>query len=144
MKLSTLVIVFILFFAHVVSSQTICDSDTIPSNLLKRFNQYSQKKFTKLMHDKKTDLNTIYYVATYLRAKGDTSSKQWYILFTSQLKYYWNNDKHRGSRACMLFTIGKVYYYLNDYSNATTYFTKAIASRCPNPCINYFLAKTSK
>src|SRR6185437_7026531 len=114
----------ILFFAQVVLSQTTCDSDTIPSNVLKQFNKYSQKKFTKLMQDKKTDLNTIYYVATYFRTKGDTTSKQWYILFTDKMKYFWNSDKNRSSRACMIFKLGKVYFYLNNYADATTYFTK--------------------
>jgi hypothetical protein len=137
-----IIFVFILCFTHVALAQTTCD--TIPADLLKQFNKYSQKKFTKLMRDKKTDLNTIYYIATYFRAKGDTTSKQWYILFTNGLKYYWSNDKRRGSRACMLFTTGKVYCYLNDYPEAITYFTKAIAAKCPDPCINYFFEKTNK
>ena len=123
-------------------AQTTCD--TIPVSVTKQLDNYSPKKFSKIMRRKKTTLTTLYNVATYFRLKGDTATaKQWYMLSADKLKQYWQGcDKNRQRVACLLFTTGKVYYYLNDYANATTYFTKAIVAKCPDDCINYFLSLT--
>jgi hypothetical protein len=133
-----------LFLTHIMFGQITCD--TLSPDLIKQLDGYSPKKLRKLIQNKKTDLNTICNIATYLRNKGDTTYKQWCAVFIYRLKKYWNgdHDKDKGHRASMLFISGKVYYYLGDYTTARTFLSKALAAKCTDPCISYFLSEAEK
>lgn len=139
------ILILALFVTSITFGQATCE--TISSDLVKQFDSYSQKKFNKLLHSKKTDLNTLCNIATYFRSKGDTTYRQWCATFIHGLDKYYKGDCDKGNKhhsSSMFLTSGKVYYYMDDYKNAITQLKLALYVKHSDPCINYFLSEAEK
>lgn len=142
--LRTIVLISIIFFTGRAFGQAYCD--TLFPELVKQFDTYSKKKFDKLKkREKSIESMTAFNIATYFRQKSDTSYKEWYKLFIDITKRGFNNgygDKASSYKACILFTIGKGYYFIDDFVQANSWFGKAKKANCPNVCLEYYWEET--
>jgi hypothetical protein len=124
------------------------DCDSLSPKLVEEFNNYSPKKFRKLMSQKKLDPITAFNVATYMRHKADTIYRQWYVLYIDLIKRSYELDsgkiKDKGPGIGMMFNLGIAYYFLDNFNEAEKWLAKAIKEKDQNPCLNHYYSDTQE
>ena len=124
-----------LYFAGVSQN---CDTTvTIKQKQYKKYHKKIQKG--KSISYKYADL--LFAISSYVRQQGDTTYKKWYNVTLDLYKQGFDHcRKNISLKQLQLYKMGLCYFYIEDYESATTYFSKTIASRCENPCVQYYLS----
>jgi hypothetical protein len=139
----TITLIFLLIITELTFGQTSCD--TLSPDIVKKFDNYSQKKFSKLKNSKKLDLATAFAIATYFRQKNDTLCKQWYAIFLDLGKRRFDaRIKDKELKASLLFKVGIAYYYTDNFIQAKSWFLKAVKAKYTSQCLDYYCIKTQE
>jgi hypothetical protein len=125
--------------------QPICD--TLPSELIKEYDSYSNKQFHKLKKQKKLAPIKAFEIATYLRQKGDTTCKQWYALVISQHKkypYYYGDKFSFIEAPHLLFYLAQSNYFIGEYEQAYKWYIIAYKWSYSGSCHDYYYEDVKK
>jgi hypothetical protein len=138
----TTILIILLSFTNLTFGQNNCD--TISTDIIKQFDNYSQKKFNKIKEQEKSiHYMTIFNIATYFRQKQDTSYKEWYQMFIDMIGAgYDRKFRDTPPKGSFYFTIGKAYYFIDNFVTADVWFQKARKANCTDSCLEYYLELT--
>ena len=130
----TLTFIFSIFFISTFGQN---DCESVSKSTIKKYENYSQDKFEKLK--KSADTETLYNVAEFLRHKGDTTYKFWYINFIDITRAEFVPGKNITSADCILiFKVAKAYYYTRNFRHAQGLLNDLKISKCSDKCIDYY------
>jgi len=120
------------------------DCDTLSKEIVGELNTYSPRKFKRLKHEKKIEPIMVYNIATYFRQKSDTTYKQWYERYLFLANKRWHHGRVRDGGiwySCMIFRMGKAYYFLGNYPQALFWFIRSIKCNCPDDCVKDYYSE---
>ncbi len=131
-------------------AQPICD--TLPSDLVKQFDNYSKKEFHKLKKQKKLDPLIAFEIATYYRQKADTTCKQWYTLYidllfrkyTRHIHFKDKSPRFSESRRFSIFYLAQAFYFIGSYKRACSWYYRAYEYGISNSCLDYYYEDVKK
>lgn len=113
-----------------------CDTVDLFKN--SKYDQYSAKKFQRLLKSSKIKPATVYQIANYFRFKNDSTMKVWYLKYIERTQSAHEKDKN--IKASRLYKIAMSYFYLKNYRSAESYFMKTIKAMPDLSCAYYYLA----
>ncbi len=139
---------FLLAFSFSVYSQT-CDTANVSQEkyLQEQCKKYANKVAKgKSVSYKKADL--LFELAAYLRQKKDSTYKAWYNVTCELLKKNFQRGYDKGADhiagARHLYRVVMCYFYLEDYTSAVTFLSKAIVAKYNSPCAYYFISLSKR
>jgi tetratricopeptide (TPR) repeat protein len=142
-----ILLVFLLGFS--VANAQICDTMDVKKteHLSKEYQKCKERLWAK-KDIGITDADKIFDIAAYLRQKNDTSYKSWYNRAITEYKNDFSRhhdkdgDHKKGSEH--LYRVGLCHFYLEQYPEAVTFFSKAISAKYSNACAYYYLSFAQK
>src|ERR1700758_983264 len=114
--------------------------DTINAKQTERLAKEYQKCKERIWAKKNigiTDADEIFDLATYLRQKNDTVFKSWYKMALAEYSKG-THFKNAAKKAKYLYRVALCHFYLENYAEAETWFSKAIAAKYYNSCDHYY------
>jgi tetratricopeptide (TPR) repeat protein len=123
--------------------------ETINNSKTGYYEKQYQKFSKKVTQRKKIGFNKafiLFDIATYLRQKRDTAYKAWYAVALELFRESYlksspcNKDADSRAGVDKLYKTGLCYFYLEDYSGAANFFSKAISAKSSDLCVYYYLS----
>lgn len=141
-------LVLFLLSTNLLFGQPICD--TLSSDLIKQFDSYTPRQFKKLKKQRKLEPIKAFEIATYFRQKGDTTCKQWYILYLNLMKKHphrsWGDKVPNKSLGgwYIIFYIAQAYYFTDNLEQAYNWYVRAYKANISDSCMDYYYEEVKR